>query len=107
MRNLLADPVLDAKPSCITVHPEFASVCLCRTVLTISMHAYKYEYGSSDIPEDENRYIYIYIYLRIEIFGFHSYSFNSAILLNRLQCPDYCKKVSKCLFHQVYESTVL
>ena len=62
IKDLLADPGLaDAKPPCITEHPHFANVCLCRTVLTISMHRHVYHYGSSDIPKDENGYNYTYI----------------------------------------------
>ena len=58
--SLLTDPVLaDPRPPCITEHPNFANACLCKTVLTISMHRYIYHYGSSDIPEEENRYNYI------------------------------------------------
>ena len=45
----------DSPPSCITQHPDFASVCLCRAVLTVSLHSYRYHYGTSDIPTDDNR----------------------------------------------------
>ena len=36
MTDLLAELVLDARPPCITEHPDFANVCLCRAVLTVS-----------------------------------------------------------------------
>ena len=55
MRDLLANLVLDARPPCITEHPDFSNVCLCRAVLTVSIHSHTYHYGSSDIPMDENR----------------------------------------------------
>ena len=44
MTDLLADLVLDARPPCITEHPDFANVCLCRAVLTVSMHDHRYHY---------------------------------------------------------------
>ena len=47
----------DPLPPCITQHPDFGSVCLCRTVLTVSLHSYRYHYGTSDVPTDENRYV--------------------------------------------------
>ena len=60
IKDLLTDPVLaDAKPLCITEHPDFASVCLSRAVLTVSMHRHVYHYGSSDIPKDENEYSWL------------------------------------------------
>ena len=63
MTDLLAELVLDARPPCITEHPDFANVCLCRAVLTVSMHGHRYHYGASDIPMDENRYSYAAIIL--------------------------------------------
>ena len=48
----------DPLPPCITLHPDFGSVCVCRTVLTVSLHSYRYHYGISDVPTDENGYVY-------------------------------------------------
>jgi len=42
-------------PKCVTQHSEFATVCLCRTVLLVSLHSH--HHGSSDVLDDENRYI--------------------------------------------------
>ena len=47
----------DPPPACITQHPDFGNVCLCRAVLTVSLHSHRYHYGASDVPTDENRYI--------------------------------------------------
>ena len=45
----------DSPPSCIMQHVDFASVCLCRAVLTVSLYGYRYRYGTSDVPTDDNR----------------------------------------------------
>ena len=45
----------DPPPPCITQHPDIGSVCLCRAVLTVSLHSHRYHYGASDVPTDENR----------------------------------------------------
>ena len=45
----------DSPPSCIMQHVDFASVCLCRAVLTVSLYGYRYHYGTSDVPTDDNR----------------------------------------------------
>ena len=37
MKALLVD---DPAPACITLHGEFSSACLCRTVLTIAYHSH-------------------------------------------------------------------
>ena len=47
----------DPLPPCITQHPDFGSVCLYRTVLTVSLHSYIYHYGTSNVPTDKNRYV--------------------------------------------------
>lgn len=55
IRELLEDSALDARPPCITEHTDFTNVCLCRAVLTVSLHSHRYHYGTSDVPTDENR----------------------------------------------------
>ena len=40
---------------CVTQHADFATVCLCRAVLLVSLHSHCYHHGSSDVPGDENR----------------------------------------------------
>ena len=40
----------DSPPSCITQNPDFASICLCRAALTVSLH--------SDVFTDDKRYIH-------------------------------------------------
>ena len=52
IKALLVD---DPAPACITLHGEFSSACLCRTVLTIAYHSHRHHYGNSSIPTDENR----------------------------------------------------
>ena len=47
----------DPRPPCITQHPDFASVCLCRAVLTVAFHSHRFHYGITDVPTDDNRYI--------------------------------------------------
>ena len=53
--NIRADPTLHTYPPCITEHRDFANVCLCRAVLTVSLHGHRFHYGTSDVPTDENR----------------------------------------------------
>ena len=54
-RELFEDPTLHTCPSCITEHRDFANVCLCKAVLTVSLHGHRFNYGTSDVPTDENR----------------------------------------------------
>jgi len=41
-------------PECVTQHTDFATECLCRAVLLVSLHSHRYHHGSSDVPDDEN-----------------------------------------------------
>ena len=43
---------------CVTQHTDFAIVCLCRTVLLVSLHSHRHHHGSSDVPDDENRLLF-------------------------------------------------
>ena len=47
----------DPPPPCITQHPDFTNVCLCRAVLTVAFHSHRFYYETSDVPTDENRYV--------------------------------------------------
>ena len=40
----------------VTQHVDFTHVCLCRTVLTVSLYAHLHHYESVELPDDENRY---------------------------------------------------
>lgn len=55
MHSLLEDPDLEIRPSCVTLHSGFNSVCLCRIVLTVSLYAHRHRYEDVEIPADENR----------------------------------------------------
>ena len=57
MKSLLENSFIsEAHPSCITRHKDFSSVCLCRTVLTVSLYAHLHRYESvAEVPDDENR----------------------------------------------------
>ena len=57
INSLLEDPcIVEARPSCITRHTDFSSVCLCRTVLTVSLFAHLHRYESAaEVPAGENR----------------------------------------------------
>ena len=54
-KSLIDDSHIEMRPSCITQHADFSNVCLCRAVLTVSLHGHRYHYGSADVPTDENR----------------------------------------------------
>ena len=54
IKCLVENPHLEIYPSCIIQHADFNHVCLCRTVLTVSLHPHLHHYESVD---DENRYI--------------------------------------------------
>ena len=57
MKRLVEDPCLEVHLSCITQHADFNHVCLCRTVLTVSLYAHLHRYEGVEIPDDENRYV--------------------------------------------------
>lgn len=57
MKVLLEDPHLEIHPPCVTQHADFSNVCLCRTVLTVSLYAHQHRYEDVEVPADENRYI--------------------------------------------------
>jgi len=48
-----SDPL--THPACVTQQTDFATLCLCRVVLLVSLHSHHYHNGSSDVPDDENR----------------------------------------------------
>ena len=54
INSLLEDPCI--AEAWITRHTDFSSVCLCRTVLTVSLFAHLHRYESAaEVPADENR----------------------------------------------------
>ena len=55
INTLLEDPHLEMRPSCVTQHADFNNVCLCRTVLTVSLYAHRHHYEGVEVPADENR----------------------------------------------------
>ena len=57
IKRLLEDPHLEIHPSCITQYTDSNQVCLCRTVLTISLYAHLHHYESVKLPDDDNRYV--------------------------------------------------
>ena len=55
IKELLEDhSTLDEQPPCIIQHTDFANVCLCKAVLTVSLHVHRFHYGTSDVPTDVN-----------------------------------------------------
>ena len=60
---ILDEPGLTTCPECVTQHTDFATVCLCQTVLLVSLHIHCYHHSSSDIPDDENRLLPIKLLL--------------------------------------------
>ena len=60
---ILEDSGPATHPVCVTQHTDFATVCLCRTVLLVSLHSHRYHHGSSDVPDDENRLLLINLFL--------------------------------------------
>ena len=57
LKRLVEDPCLEDQPFFITQHADFNHVCLCRTVLTVSLYAHLHRYEDVEVPDDENRYV--------------------------------------------------
>ena len=69
MKRLVEDPCLEVQPTCITQHADFSHVCLCRTVLTVSLYAHLHRYEGFEVPDDENRFVSTFYWLVYLLLG--------------------------------------
>ena len=63
LKCLVEDPCLEVQPTCITQHADFNHVCLCRTVLAVSLYAHLHRYEGVEVPDDEKKFVSTFYWL--------------------------------------------